>query len=276
MRYKFLLLPVISALLFSCKKEKGTYDPPVSLPSPVVPVPTVLLKDVIIARLPNPYYHFEYNAEGNVNFISFASEFTRYDVNYDGGRISEMRNTILVNKDRLQYFYDDAGRVNAIRYVDTFGIVFRKISLTYNGSKLIKLDRETKSGNFIPDKTITMSYYPDGNLSDLTVHFWATTGQPEFIYTDHYEQYDDKLSIENFSLLHDEFFDHFVFLPGVQLQKNNPGKVTHTSANDSYRVNYTYTYNNHEAPLTRNGDLIFTGGPNAGQQFQLSAVYTYY
>src|SRR3954469_16115597 len=125
MRQKYFLLFIAATILFSCKKEKQTTDPP----SP--PPPTVLIKDVVISHLPSPYYHFEYNAKGMVSFVSFASDFTRYDVMYDGDKLSEMRNNILVNKDRLQYFYDNAGRVNAIRYADSTGSVYTRINLTY-------------------------------------------------------------------------------------------------------------------------------------------------
>jgi len=188
-----------------------------------------------------------------------------------------MRNNILVNKDRLQYFYDNAGRVSAIRYADSTGLVYTRINLTYDGPKLVKLERERKAGaDFIVDKTITMSYHPDGNLLDLTVHYAASVGQNEITFTDRYEQYDNKINAEGFSLLHDEFFDHFVFLPQVQLQKNNPGKVTRTGDGNNFKVDYTYNYNDRNAPLTRSGDFVFTSGPSTGQEIPLSSTYTYY
>jgi hypothetical protein len=274
MRHKYLLLLIPAAILFSCKKEKGATDPP----SPP-PLPAVLLKDLVISRLPSPFYHFEYNNAGKVIFVSYASDLTRYDVIYDGDRISEMRNNIIINKDRLQYFYDNAGRVNVVRYADSTGLVYTRINLTYDGSKLIKLEREKKLGaDFIVDKIVTMSYHPDGNLLDFTIHrpAIAIVGQDEYTTVDRYEQYDNKIGAEGFSLLHDEFFDHFVFLPAVQMQKNNPGKVTHTGDGVNYTVDYTYTYNDRGAPLTKSGDFVYTSGPDTGQRFQLSSTYTYY
>jgi hypothetical protein len=272
MRHRYLLFFIAATIFFSCKKEKVTTGPPTPSPSP-----TVLIKDIEIAHLPSPFYHFEYNAAGKVTFVSYASDLLRYDVIYDGDKISEMRNNIIVNKDRLQYFYDNAGRVNVVRYADSTGLVYTRINLTYDGQKLIKLERERKIGaDFIVDKTVTMSYHPDGNLLDLTVHRPAIAGQDESTVNDRYEQYDNKINAQGFSLLHDEFFDHFVFLPGVQLQKNNPGKETRTGDGDNYKVDYTYTYDDRSAPLTRSGDFVYTTGPDAGQRFQLSSIYTYY
>jgi hypothetical protein len=272
MRHRYLFLFIATALLSSCKKEKLKIDPP-TLPPPA----TVLIKDILINHLPSPFYHFEYNAAGKVTFVSYSSDLLRYDVIYDGDKISEMRNNILVNKDRLQYFYDNAGKVNAVWYVDSTGLVYTRINLTYDGTKLIKLERERKIGSdFIVDKIITMLYHPDGNLLDLTVYRPAMAGQIESMVNDRYEQYDNKINAQGFSLLHEEFFDHFIFLPGVQLQKNNPGKETRTGDGDNYKVDYAYTYNDRSAPLTRSGDFVFTSGSNAGQRFQLSSIYTYY
>jgi|SRR6266496_2190847 len=273
MRHRYLLLFITATIVLSCKKEKQTIDSPSPLPQP----PTVLIKDVEIAHLPSPFYHFEYNASGEVTFVSYASDLLRYDVSYNGDKISEMRNNILVNKDRLQYFYDNAGRVNAITYADSTGLVYTRINLTYDGPKLIKLEREIKMGAaFIVDKIITMTYYADGNLLDITVHRPAIAGQNESTVNDRYEQYDNKINAQGFSLLHDEFFDHFVFLPAAQLQKNNPGRETRTGDGTNYKVDYTYTYDDRGAPLARSGDFVYTSGPDTGQHFQLSSTYTYY
>lgn len=275
MRYKYFLILIAAIILFSCKKEKGTIDPPPLLP-PITP-PAVLIKDIVLSGLPSPFYHFEYNAEGKVSFISYASDLFRYDVIYDRDRISEMRNNIIVNKDRLQYFYDNEGRVNVVKYTDSTGLIYARINLTYDGPKLIKLERERKLGaDFIVDKIVTMLYHPDGNLFYLAVHRPAIDRQVESTLIDRYEQYDDKINADGFNLLHDEFFDHLVFLPAVQFQKNNPGKVTRTGNGDNYKIDFTYTYNDRGAPLTRNGDFVYTTGPYTGQRFQLSSTYTYY
>jgi len=272
MRYNYWLLLVIPVVLFSCKKHKDTTNP-----QPVPPVPSVLLKDMVIPNLPSPYYHFEYNETGKVTFASFASNFTMYDIVYSGDRISEMKNNIFVNKDRLQYSYDNAGRVTTIMYADSMGVAYKRISLTYNGQKLIKLERESKStAGFILEKTMMFTYHPDGNLLEITEHHPPVNGSPEFTIVDRLEQYDNKLNTDAFGLLHNEFFDHFVFLPGVQLQKNNPGKLTRTGDGSNYQIIYTYTYNDRRAPLTKNGAGLWLSGTNAGQAFTSTTIFSYY
>jgi hypothetical protein len=277
-----LILFIVTIGSISCKKNN------VENPAANPPSPTALIKDVVHASLPSPFYHFEYDTAGKAVFVSYASDMRRYDIIYEGDRIIEMRNNITViligpnndtivtsiNKDRLRYYYDNTDRVNAVTYADSTGLVNTRVNLTYDGQMLVKFERERKSGSgFFVDKIITMSYHPDGNLQDITVHQPAIVGQN---YTTRYEQYDNKVNAEGFSLLHDEFFDHFVFLPGAQLQKNNPGKITRTGDGNNFKVDYTYTYNDRDVPLTRSGNFVYTSGPNTGQRFQLSSTYTYY
>ena len=265
---------MIPIILFSCKKEMKEIK---VINQPVTQSSTVLLKDIVVANLPAPYYHFQYDKEGRVNFVSFASELTRYNVLYSQGRISEMRNNILVNKDRLQYSYDDKGRVILIKYLDSTGVIFGKSSFTYNGQRLIKAERKHKiTGGFIVDRTMTMLYYANGNLQQIKDHRPAMDGQPESTVIDRFEGYDDKINVDVFRLLHPDFFEHLFLLPGVQLQINNPRKETRTGDGTNYQVNYTYTYNEKNEPLTKKGEGIITNGDDPLQTFKTSSTYTYY
>jgi len=236
------------------------------------------LKDIVLSSLPSPYYHFEYDSTGRAEFVSFASDFFRYDVSYSGGRISEMSDNILVNHDRLVYVYDDSGRVALVREMNDSGAVFTVLVFTYDGWKLVGVERDRRvTGGFIIDKTVSLSYYPDGNLRELAEHRPAIAGfQDEQRYADLYEQYDTSINVDGFDLLHDDFFDHFVLLPDVQLQKGNPHRVTRTGDGLNYVSEYSYTYDASNRPVTRSGQVTVTNGTNAGQQFETSGVYTYY
>jgi hypothetical protein len=256
--------------LFGCGSDAGITAPP--------PPESVHLKDIVIPNLPSPYYHFEYDGQGKVSSVSFASGLTTYDVTYDGGRVGEMRNNTAGNHDRLVYVYDDVGRVAAIRETDENGVVFVVLFFTYSGDKLTGLERDRRvTGGFILDKTMSFSYYPDGNLMELTDHRPAIDGlQPETTVKDQFEQYDGGINVDAFGLIHDDFFDHLVLLPAVQLQKSNPRRVTRTGDGDNYSIDYTYTYDARNRPLTTGGDLLFTTGPSAGQHFQVGSAFSYY
>lgn len=273
MRYKYLLAVVISIVLLCCKRNKIDDKPS----PPAQPKPLVLLKEIAIPFLPSPYYHFEYDSLDRVNFVSFASDLTRYDVVYQGDNIREMRNNILVNKDRLQYFYDNNGRVSNINYADSNGIVFTRVFLTYEGTRLTKLEREVKSAaGFILDKRMIFSYYADGNLMEVSTHRPMINGSSEQNSTDRYQLYDNKLNVDDFQLLHSEFFDHFVYLPKLQLQKNNERMIIHTGDNADYQIEYSYIYDSNNAPLQKKGNGKWLSGPMTGQSFDFKYFYSYY
>jgi hypothetical protein len=136
----------------------------------------------------------------------------------------------------------------------------------------------TQAIGLVIEKTTTLTYYENGNLFELKEDRpeVPAIGQPAMIYVDRFSQYDDKVNADAFSLLHPEFFEHLVLLPGIWLQKNNPGRLTRTGDGVNYEIVYSYTYNEKGLPLTKNGEGIFLSGTSTGQRFQSNAVFSYY
>lgn len=271
---RFAVVGLLSAILLACS-DTALSPPP---PPPPPPPAAVLLKDIVASSLPSPYYHFEYDATGRIVVVSFASGLTNYDVTYANGRIAELHNNILVNHDRLVYVYDDAGRVALVREVDDTGATFMLVVLSYNGQKLIGLERDRRiAGGFVIDKTMSMAYDPDGNLRDLTEHRPAIAGlQDEATVVDRFEQYYNGINVDGFGLIHDDFFDHLVLLPQVQLQKGNPRRQTRTGDGLNLVVDYTYTYDDQNRPRLKSGAVTILNGPDAGRQIQISTAFSYY
>lgn len=274
MRPRYLLLSLVAAVLTACQVDPGPTAPPT--PAPADPV--VLLKDIEVQSLPSPYYHFAYDASNRISAVSYASGLRSYDVAYDGDQLREMRNDALGNRDRLSYFYDAQGRVSTVLYADSTGVVFTRISLSYDGPLLTGLRRiHTVDGIAAVEKTMAFSYYPDGNVLEVTEHLPAIAGrQDEATFVDRYEQYDDKINVDGFSLIHDDFFDHLVLLPGVQLQKGNPARVIRTGDGINFSIDYRYTYDDQGRPLTKTGAFTLTNGADAGRQFESGTVFSYY
>jgi hypothetical protein len=276
-RWTRTLVAAVVATVVACGGDSAVTDPGSVEPPPPA---KVLLKDVQVDRLPSPYYHFDYDAAGTITGVSFASGFTSYGVSYLGSRIKELQNNSLGNRDRLVYAYDSDGRVVGVRYVNSSGATFTIVIFTYDGDKLTEVERSRAvPGGFIIDKTMTLSYWPDGNLRELAEHRPAIDGvQGESNGVVAFERYDTGLNVDGFGLIHDDFFDHFVLLPGVQLQKNNPGRETRTGDGLTYVVDYTYAYDGAGRPVTKTGDLLITGGSgeDVGRRIQIGSSFTYY
>lgn len=276
MRYSLTLLTIsFVVLLFSCKKE-STPDP---AEPPAAPVKHVLLKDITIPHLPSPYYHFEYNTDSLPVKVDFGSGYTMYNVFYNGNAIAEMRNNIFVNHDTLRYVYDNAGRVLQINFINQSNVMYRHVIFTYNGGQVaaINWDRKTGNAGFVIDRHMTFTFYPDGNVKTITDYRPSINGIPAHTYIGTFEQYDDNINVDDFSLIHDGIHDHLFLLQGFRLQKNNPMKETFSvDGTDYYTVDYSYTYNNDHTPSNRTGDLVFTSGPDKGKHFETHSIYSYY
>jgi hypothetical protein len=275
---KTAALTLVLAVLAACS---GGYDSPTNPGVTTPPPPTpVLLKDVVIARLPSPFYHFTYDATGRVSNVSYASGLDDFGVTYNGAKIKELVNTGGIgNRDRIVYAYDDQGRVSGVRYVDANGVTTTVNVYTYAGDKLVGLERSRRvPGGLIIDKTMAFTYYADGNLEKVIEHRPAIDNlQTDATDTTRFEGYDTGLNVDGFSVIHDDFFDHLVLLPGVVIQKNNPGVETRTGDGLTYRVEYSYAYDTDgKRPLTKSGDLVITAGGTVGSHVATSSVFTYY
>jgi hypothetical protein len=263
-----------AVILFACKKDH-TSTP---LPAPPPPPPKqVMLKDVVIQSLPSPHYHFEYDTDRKIVKMLYASGFNMYDVLYKDNKISEIRNNTMVNNDRLQYVYDNANNVIQIGYISESGVFYKRCFFTYQAQLLTKIEwqRAISAVNFVTDRTLTFTYLPDGNVQQITDHRPAMAGQAAATIIHQFEQYDNGVNADGFSLMHDAS-DHLLLLPAVQLQKNNPRKKTQSGTGLHSTVDYVYTYNNKMEPVTRTGEVTITSGPNAGQKFQSNTSFTYY
>jgi hypothetical protein len=180
-------------------------------------------------------------------------------------------------REQLSYFYNEEdGKVTSVTYTDPAGVVYVRIHLTYAGDRLVTLERERRVGEvFLPDKRLSFAYDGRGNLAELTDERPEFPGQTAATFVDVFEQYDAGINVDGFSLIHSEFFDHLVLLPGVRLQVGNPAGVTRSGSGINYHIDYTYTYDSNKRPTTKHGEGIMIGGTDAGQRFLTNATFSY-
>jgi hypothetical protein len=270
------IVVIVTVIMVSCKKERAATTIPGPVPAEISK--KVLLKDITIPLLPSPFYHFEYSADSIVERVSFGSGFTMYDVFYDGNRISEMRDNIIVNHDTLRYHYDNTGKIATINFINEANVTYRHVNFSYNGQQLKEIDWDHQEAaiGFIIDRTLTFTYFADGNVKEIREHRPVISGSPELNLLTQFDQYDDKINVDDFSLLHDGIRDHLFLLPGFRIQKNNPLKETRTGDGDNYIATNTYIYKSDGTPLTKSSDLLFTKASKTGQRFLATTNYSYY
>ncbi|QEC66766.1 hypothetical protein FRZ67_05400 [Panacibacter ginsenosidivorans] len=274
MKHTILSITLCLTLFAACKKEK-TQEP--SPGDPPVDVHTILLKDMIVKNLPSPYYHFEYDNSSFITHVNVQSGYEIYDLLYSNGRISQMNDNTLVNKDKLQYVYDN-GKVSKINYINQAGIIFKQNILTYNSAEqltAVEWDFVNADETTAPERIIQFEYYSDGNLFKVNDHWFEIPGrQPETFTTDTYENYDTKTNVDAFAILY-KTNDHLFLLPNIVIQKNNPLKETRSGDGLNYSINYTYTYNN-DLPVKKDGDLLILNGESEGTHIDYLITFSYY
>jgi len=187
-----------------------------------------------------------------------------------------MDNDNFVNKDRIHYEYI-GDRLIVINIADSNGNIYMHAFPIFSASRqLMRLEWEIKEGNnFVPQQTISLTYYPDGNLKDLTTHFFTMIGQPETTFKDTYENYDNNPGVEGFSLLHN-YQRHLVLLPSTKIQLNNARRIIRTGDGTNFTVNYIFQYDAKGRPLVKNGDFFYTNGPSNGQHVAIQSTFSYY
>jgi hypothetical protein len=277
MKAPLLCLTALLVLFVSCKKyhdNPGTNIPPVNTPENTAP----RLKDMIVNRLPSPYYHFDYDDSGKIIGTNYQSGLRIYTVSYTDKKISQMENIIEPVRDRLEYIYDN-GKVIQVNIINRNNINYRRAFMSYNSSnKLARLYWEVlDNGGFSSEQMLVFTYHPDGNLKKLENTTFAVGPLTDGTFIETYDNYDDKVGAEGFNFLLPLPQNHLILLPDVKIMVNNPRHVVRTGTGTvDYTIDYQYTYDDKGRPIAKAGDFVFTDGNNVGQHTALSTTYSWY
>jgi hypothetical protein len=267
----FVVILITTAI--SCNKDANT--PQVQQPTlSDDDARTVLLKDVVAQSLPSPYFHFIYDSLHYVKQINFASGFNIYNVEYENKRVKKMTN--LKNNNSLLYSYND-NRVSEItEFSGRTGNKIFTYRLSYNISnqltQVLWFEFSNNSNGNLYKKSV-LAYQRDGNLAAID-HYRTSAGQLSLVKRDQFSNYDTKTNVDDFYLLED-FFDTYLFLPQVKLQKINPRNQQITSIQNDYEISYTYEYQN-TLPVRKTGNIFQTRGTGSGRSLQITNLYNYY
>src|SRR5262249_33829684 len=128
-------------LLHACKKDHPNYP---HQPPTEPETKAGKLKEIVVERLPSPFYHFEYTDKGVPTEISFASGLYIYRTSFSNGKLARMTNAF--NGNALVYNYNGK-QVDFIRDIRPSGLVLWNYSFEYNNKNQLTEVRWYKMDN---------------------------------------------------------------------------------------------------------------------------------
>lgn len=253
----------------ACKPDRDIKPAPVEGIAP-------RLKEIVATNLPSPYYHFIYDAAGKVSSISYASGLLQYDLEYKGDRLIKMDDA--VTGDMLSYSYT-GNQVAAIDiYSGDSGERQWHCDFQYNQQKQLTRVRwyfiRGAQADSLLERVLEYEYRADGNISGHKTWLADDDGAMVLSSTVTFENYDSNVNVDDFQIGR-QFFDHFLYLPGIKVQKNNPVMSRMMGVQNEYEFTYQYTYQN-RVPQVKTTTMRKVRGENSGAVSTSSASYSYY
>jgi hypothetical protein len=267
-------MAVVTFAITASGRKESIITQPQRPPVQLDDVRKVQLKEIVAQSLPNPYFHFEYDSRHYITQINFAAGFNVYKVEYENKRVRKMINNN--NGNYLLYSYNNNQVAEINEYSGLTGDKIFSYKFSYNGNLQLT---QVCWFDFLNDcdsnlfKKSELTYQTDGNLSTID-HFSVAAGQVNWVKTIQFSNYDDKTNVDDFYLLED-FFDTYLFLPQVKLQKNNPKKQQITGPENDFEISYTYDYLNN-LPMKKKAVTTQTRGIGKRQPVQTTSSFNYY
>ena len=244
MNKKFLLLILssLSLVFFSCEDDTDSIKEPVYRP--------VRIEEVAYKR------ELVYNASGQVVKVVSESEMPdkelistvqEFEYRSDGKIISSM----IDNQTKFNYTYDQ-DRIVKTEQVES-GVPLHRFVFAYQTNGLIKEMLSYKYEGSEPKHTgkIVYAFDPTGNVSSVKeFSFKDQAYSLETIYE--YDRYDNFQSA-------DSQFDFHTVNTGLQLHKNNPGRMVSRNKNGvAFSIeDYVYDYSANGIPVRRESTITF-------------------
>jgi len=269
------VLPVLALLtgmsFTACDKKPEHINPQQPLDTV-----SIRLKEMVVSNLPSPHYKFQYNNERFVTALEHSSGLVKYELEYANGRLRKMTEKMF--GDSLIYSYSGSN----VSAIDVYSGITGKREwhheFTYNQQrKLLKAEWFVIAGtgtNLIRERKMEFMYRSDGNLAHYTDYFADVNGEYGPYTVVAFDQYDDKINVDDFDLLKYNF-GHVVYLPGIRLQNNNPRYRHQENAVNEFEITYSYTYND-RLPMVKTTTVKKLRGDNAGLTTTGNTTYSYF
>ena len=257
---KIFYMALLASVAIACQKQEHASP----VPGPINDARTIRLKEMVCERLPSPYFQFTYDNNNYVTELSHASGLLQYELQYENGRLVRMINNTFVNKDTLVYRYQ-SNRVSRVDLIEGNGQKTKEAVLSYDDlNRLEKIEWKKLNSDFTSTviRKLIFTYNRENNITEFQDYRDMGNGL-ELLNTHYFENYDTRKNPEANFLIKD-VFEHFLFLPQVQLQKSNPLMEKIVGVQNDWQIVYNYTYNDNGLPVTRTATVKQTRGAGMG------------
>ncbi len=237
--------------------------------------PNYKLKSYAIANIGNSHYSFTYDAMGRLATINHSG-LDRYKCFYQGKALYNMINeNPFTSADTINYYYN-AGLLNRIDIIPENDVVSEKLDLAYDHLKRVtQINWQIRTNDsWNTNRKLVFTYYPDNNISTYKNYYYNGTVLSLFDSTS-YVGYDNKINPKVNFFIFGLLNDHFVYLPYVKLQMNNPINETLIRGTNTFKTEHHYTYLD---SLVTNDNKTINVIPNNGVPYNFTGAefYEYY
>jgi hypothetical protein len=257
---------IIAISFCACKKDKDKHNPH----SPT-DAQKIRLKEVAVQGLPSPYFNYSYDADNFITSLGHESGHYQYKIEYKNGRVNRMINNTLINKDTLMYHYTGQ-QVTRIDILEPGKGKIEETALFYdNDNKLTEVTwRKVTAASIF--KRLIFHYNEHKNMSRCEVYYDLGVTGMQKTNTYIYEGFDDKVNLTSNYVLKEL---HYLFLPALQLQHNNPISYRLLGVDNDLEFSNTYQYSD-SLPVLKTTLIKQTRGTGAGMERIGRTWYSYY
>jgi hypothetical protein len=267
-----MAIALLAIAAIACQKERR--DSPVH--TPPNDARTVRLKEMVSEGLPSPYFSFTYDNNNYVTKLQHAAGLLQYELQYENGRLVRMANNTFVNKDTLVYRYE-SNRVSQVDLIESNGQKTKEAELSYDKlGRLEKIEWKKLNVDFTTTvlRKLVFKYSKGDNLLIEFQDYRNMDNGLELLKTHYFENFDTKINPEANFIIKD-VFEHFLFLPQVQLQSANPLMEKIVGKQNDWLIVYNYTYDANGLPVTKTAEIKQTRGAGMGGSTVSVTNYAY-
>jgi hypothetical protein len=231
---------------------------------------TYKLKHIAIEALPSPYLQFLYLPDGRITEIRQEANLYQYHLQYKNGRLDCMINKAHLDFDTLKYQYA-GNRVVKIQRSNVSMGRLEEISLYYDAAGRLTVAAWLKLATGQVVKKLEMRYGAGDNMNAYDEYYrqgdiLVKTGSHEF------SGFDEKINVAANLMLKDI---HYLQVPGIRLQKNNPSEEKIIGRFTDWDINFRYAYQD-SLPISKLATMTITRGDGMGRSITSLTEYAYY